>query len=315
MKLVTFQTIGDPRLGCLAGEKIVDLTLAYEAMLLERGRTKARALAGVLVPPDMIDFLDGESDSLAAATEAFEWVAGKGFGVAAVRGLGVVLPIGEVRLLAPVARPRKIICAGKNYWDAIKERGEKAPEEPKIFSKFANSVCGWDDDVIRPRMTRELGYEAELAVVIGKYCKHVPLDRAYEVIAGYMTYNDITAGDLTKRDGQNTRGKGFDTFSVMGPFLATRDEVADPQALDVRLSVNGRVLQDSSTRHLVFDVPCLVSFCSEVFTLEPGDIIATGSPRGLAKDHDPPAFLLPGDLMETEIEGLGTCRNRIVDED
>ncbi len=101
----------------------------------------------------------------------------------------------------------------------------------------------------------------------------------------------------------------------MGPFLATRDEVADPQALDVRLSVNGRVLQDSSTRHLVFDVPCLVSFCSEVFTLEPGDIIATGSPRGLAKDHDPPAFLLPGDLMETEIEGLGTCRNRIVDED
>lgn len=315
MKLVTFRTVGDPRLGCLAGDKVVDLTLAYEAMLRERGRMKARAMAGVMVPPDMIDFLDGEDEALAAAAECLAWVAGKGFDAGTVRGLDIVLSRPDVRLLAPVGRPRKIICAGKNYWDAINERGEKAPAEPKIFSKFANSVCGWDDDVIRPAMTRELGYEAELAVVIGRRCKHVPLERACDVIAGYMTYNDITAGDLTKRDGQNTRGKGFDTFSVMGPFLATRDEVADPQSLGVRLSVNGRALQDSSTRHLVFDVPALVAFCSEVFTLEPGDVIATGSPRGLAKDYDPPAFLQPGDLMETEIEGLGICRNRIVEEE
>jgi acylpyruvate hydrolase len=314
MKLVAFQTVGDPRLGCLAGDKVVDLTLAYEAMLQERGRKKARALAGVMVPPDMIDFLDGEDEALAAAAEGLAWAAGKKFDAGTVRGLGIVLPRADVRLLAPVGRPRKIVCAAQNYWDALKERGKEPPAEPKMFSKFANSVCGWDDDVIRPTMTRELGYEAELAVVIGRRCKHVPLERAYDVIAGYMTYNDITAGDLTKRDGQNTRGKGFDTFSVMGPFLATRDEVADPQSLGVRLSVNGRTLQDSSTRHLVFDVPALVAFCSDVFTLEPGDVIATGSPRGLAKDYDPPAFLQPGDLMETEIEGLGVCRNRIVEE-
>lgn len=315
MKLVMFQTVGDPRLGCLAGERVVDLTLAYEAMLQERGRPKARALAGVMVPPDMVDFLDGEDEALAAAAEAFGWVAGRDFSVEAVRGLDIVLPAADTRLLPPVARPRKIICAAQNYWDALKERGKKPPAEPKIFSKFSNSVCGWDDDVVRPRMTRELGYEAELAVVIGRRCKRVAAENAYEVIAGYMTYNDITAGDLTKRDGQNTRGKGFDTFSVMGPYLATRDEVADPQALGVRLAVNGRVLQESGTRHLVFDVPRLVAFCSEVFTLEPGDVIATGSPRGLAKDYDPPAFLQPGDLMETEIEGLGICRNRIVEED
>jgi len=315
MKLVAFQTVGDPRLGCLAGDKVVDLTLAYEAMLQERGRKKARALAGVMVPPDMIDFLDGEDEAVAAAAEGLAWVAGQGFDAGAVRGLDIVLPRADVRLLAPVGRPRKIVCAAQNYWDALKERGKEPPAEPKMFSKFANSVCGWDDDVIRPAMTRELGYEAELAVVIGRHCKHVPLERAYDVIAGYMTYNDITAGDLTKRDGQNTRGKGFDTFSVMGPFLATRDEVADPQSLGVRLSVNGRTLQDSSTCHLVFDVPRLVAFCSEVFTLEPGDVIATGSPRGLAKDYDPPAFLQPGDLMETEIEGLGVCRNRVVEEE
>jgi len=315
MKLAMFRTVGDPRLGCLTGERVVDLTLAYEAMLRESGRPKARALAGVMVPPDMVDFLDGEDEALAAAAEAFAWVADRNFSVEAVRGLAVVMPAADVRLLPPVARPRKIICAAQNYWDALNERGTKPPAEPKIFSKFANSVCGWDDDVIRPRMTRELGYEAELAVVIGRRCKRVAPENVDDVIAGYMTYNDITAGDLTKRDGQNTRGKGFDTFSVMGPFLATRDEVADSKALGVRLSVNGRVLQDSSTRHLVFDIPQLVAFCSEVFTLEPGDVIATGSPRGLAKDYDPPAFLKPGDIMETEIEGLGICRNRIVDED
>jgi 2-keto-4-pentenoate hydratase/2-oxohepta-3-ene-1,7-dioic acid hydratase in catechol pathway len=315
MKLVTFQTVGDPRLGCLVEDKVVDLTLAYEAMLDEAGRPKARARANLMVPPGMIDFLEGEDEALAVAAEAVRWVRGKAFAAGVVRGLDVVLPARNVRLLAPLANPRKIICAAQNYWDALKERGKEPPAEPKIFSKFANSVCGWDDDVVRPRMTQELGYEAELAVVIGKRCKHVPADRAYDVVAGYMTYNDITAGDLTKRDGQNTRGKGFDTFSVMGPFLATRDEVADPQGLGVRLSVDGRVLQDSTTGHLVFDVPRLVAFCSEVFTLEVGDVIATGSPRGLAKDYDPPAFLNPGAIMETEIEGMGVCRNRIVQED
>jgi len=312
MKLVMFQTVGDPRLGCLIEGWIVDLTLAYEAMLHEGGRPKARARAALMVPPDMIDFLESEDEALVVAADALAWVMGKNFAAGTVRGFDIVLPASDVRLLAPVVRPRKIICAAQNYWDALKERGAQPPAEPKIFSKFANSVCAWDADVIRPRMTTELGYEAELAIVIGRRCKYVPENRAYEVIAGYMTYNDITAGDLTKRDGQNTRGKGFDTFSVMGPILATRDEVADPQALRVRLAVNSRVLQDSSTSHLVFDVPKLVAFCSEVFTLEPGDVIATGSPRGLAKDYDPPAFLEPGDLMETEIEGLGVCRNRIV---
>lgn len=315
MKLAMFQTVGDPRLGCLVDDRVVDLTLAYEAMLREAGRPKARALAGVMTPPDMLDFLEGEDEAVEAAAEALRWVRGKDFAVGTLRGFDIVLPAGDVRLLTPLPNPRKIICAAQNYWDALKERGKEPPAEPKIFSKFANSVCGWDDDVVKPRMTAELGYEAELAVVIGRRCKQVPLDRAYDVIAGYMTYNDITAGDLTKRDGQNTRGKGFDTFSVMGPVLATRDEVADPQALGVKLTVNGRVLQDSSTCHLVFDVPRLVSFCSEVFTLEPGDVIATGSPRGLAKDYDPPAYLEPGDVMETEIEGLGLCRNRIVQED
>ncbi len=315
MKLVTFQTVGDPRIGCLTDSRIIDLNLAYEAMLRDEGRVKARERAAVMVPPEMESFLAGEDEALELAGKAVDWVAARSYSPDPLRGLDIVLQAEKVKLLPPIARPEKIICAAVNYWDALNKRGKEPPAEPKVFSKFANSICGWDGDVIRPRMTQALGYEVELAFVIGRTCKNVSEEDAFDVIAGYMTYNDITASDLTKRDGQNTRGKGFDTFSVMGPWLVTRDEIADPHDLDLRLTVNGRVLQDGNTRDLVYDVRKLVAFCSEVFTLKPGDIVATGSPLGLATDYDPPAFLEPGDVMETEVVGLGACRNRIVRED
>jgi 2-keto-4-pentenoate hydratase/2-oxohepta-3-ene-1,7-dioic acid hydratase in catechol pathway len=164
-------------------------------------------------------------------------------------------------------------------------------------------------------MSQALGYEAELAFVIGKRCKHVPESRAYEVIAGYMAFNDVSASDLTKKDIQNLRGKSFDTFAPMGPYLVTKDEVPDPHALGVRLTVNDRVLQDSNTSQLVYNIPQLVSFCSQVFTLEPGDVVATGCPGGLAKDRRPNTFMKPGDLMITEIEGVGIMKNSIVAEE
>ena len=314
MKLVMFQTVGDPRLGCQIDDRLVDLNLAYEAMLRDAGRVKARERAAVMIPPVMEDFLAGEDEALDLARQTVDWVAGKGSAAEPLRGLDIVRPADSVKLLPPLSRPEKIICAAVNYWDALNKRGKEPPAEPKVFSKFANSICGWDDDVIRPTMTQALGYEVELAVVIGRICKNVREEDALDVLAGYMTYNDITASDLTKRDGQNTRGKGFDTFSVMGPWLVTRDEIDDPHDLDLRLSVDGRVLQDGNTRDLVYDVRRLVAFCSQVFTLRPGDVIATGSPLGLATDYDPPAFLEPGNVMETEVVGLGVCRNRIVQE-
>ncbi len=314
MKLVRFQTVGDPRLGSLHGDRIIDLNLAYEAMLQDSNRMKARERAAVMVPPDMEDFLAGEDEAMDIAHQTADWVTEKAETLEPLRGHPLLLPAAEVKLLPPLSRPEKIICAAVNYWDALNKRGKEPPAEPKVFSKFANSICGWDDEVIRPNMTQALGYEVELAFVIGRNCRNVSEADAFDVIAGYMTYNDITASDLTKRDGQNTRGKGFDTFSVMGPWLVTRDEVADPHDLDLRLTVNGRVLQDGNTRDLVYDVRRLVAFCSEVFTLKPGDVIATGSPLGLATDYDPPAFLEPGNVMETEVIGLGACRNRIVQE-
>lgn len=313
MRLVTFRTVGDSRLGCLLGGRVVDLNLAYEGALGARRHPKARALAGVMVPPEMIDFLAGEGAALDAARDALDWAAGQGDD-ADVRGLPVSLAADCVRLLAPLSNPEKIICVAQNYHDALARAGKPPTEEPKIFSKFANSICGWDDDVVRPAMTGKLGYEAELGFVVGRKCKHIASIDADGFIAGYLTYNDITASDLTKKDGQNTRGKGFDTFSVMGPCLVTRDEVPDPHALRVRLSVDGRVLQDSSTAEMCHRVPETLGFCSRIFSLKPGDVVATGSPWGLARDHEPQAWLTAGQVMETEIEGLGVCRNRIVDE-
>ncbi|MBE0530284.1 MAG: fumarylacetoacetate hydrolase family protein [Rhodospirillales bacterium] len=315
MRLAMFQGQGDPRLGAVQGGAVVDLNLAYEAMLAANGDLRARAKADAVVPSETVAFLQGGEDSLKAARTALKWAAAQNDATLKVRNAPVVRPLKGVKLLAPVMKPEKIICVAHNYHDFLKELGMKPHPLPRIFSKFANAVCAWDDPVIRPRMSRQLGYEAELAFVIGKRCKNVPEEKAYDVIAGYMTFNDISASDCTKSDVQNTRGKGFDTFAPMGPCLVTADEVADPHDLKVELRVNGRVLQSSNTRELVHNVPQLLSFCSQVFTLEPGDVVATGTPGGLAKDRNPPTFMEPGDVMETEIGDLGLMRNPIVEEE
>ena len=312
MKLVMFQGQGDPRLGALVGDRIVDLNLAGECLCAERGFFRARAWAEAYLPAEMIEFLQGGDRSMAEARLAIEW-AEKNTG-AMVRNTPVVRAASSVSLTAPVLKPEKIICVAHNYHDFCKELGLEPREVPRIFSKFANAVCGWEDPIIRAKMTRQLGYEAELGFVIGKQCKNVAEEDAYDYVAGYMTFNDISASDLTKFDGQNTRGKGFDTFAAMGPYLVTSDEVPDPHDLKVELRVNGTVLQSSNTRELVHNVPQLLSFCSQVFTLEPGDVVATGTPGGLAKDRNPTTFMEPGDIMETEIGHLGLMRNPIVEE-
>jgi len=312
MKLVMFQGYGEPRLGSLEDDAVVDLNLAYEAMLAEAGDLRARPKAEAVVPPDSCLFLAGGGDSLAAAGRAREWALRHRD--TRVRNLPVLWDEADAGLLAPVLKPEKIICVAHNYHDFLGELGMEPHPEPRIFSKFANSVAGWNTPVIRPAMTEALGYEAELAFVVGRRCKHVPESQAYECIAGYMTANDISASDLTKADVQNTRGKGFDTFAVFGPYLLTRDELPDPHGLGVRLRVNDRTLQESNTRELVHNVPQLLAFCSRVFTLEPGDVVMTGTPGGLAKDRNPPTYMQPGDVMETEIEGLGVARNLIVQE-
>jgi len=313
MKLVMFQKKGDPRLGCMDNDQVVDLNLAYEAMLVSKGALRPRAKAALLVPPETIAFLEGGEESLQAAQEVMPWVSTQE-DTLTVRNSAVVLQREQVKLLAPILKPSKIICAAHNYHDFLEELGMKPHAEPRIFAKFANAVAAYDQPIPRPAMTQALGYEAELAFVIGKPCKHVSEADAYDYIAGYMALNDVSASDLTKRDGQNLRGKSFDAFAPMGPFLLTRDELPDPHNLSVELRVNGRVLQKSNTDQLVYNVPQLLSFCSKIFSLEPGDVVATGTPGGLAKDRNPTTYMNPGDIMETEIEKLGVLKNPITSE-
>jgi 5-carboxymethyl-2-hydroxymuconate isomerase len=215
---------------------------------------------------------------------------------------------------SPVPRPGKIICVGLNYADHAREAGQAVPASPVLFAKFTTSVIGPADEVVRPLGVTDLDYEAELAVVIGRRARHVDADAALSVVAGYCCANDVSARGAQLGDGQWVRGKSFDTFCPLGPALVSASEVPDPQALGIRCRVDGEMRQDSTTAQMVFGVAELVAFCSRAFTLEPGDVILTGTPPGVAMGHDPAPWLQPGQTCEVEIDGLGCLRNGIGDE-
>jgi len=207
--------------------------------------------------------------------------------------------------LAPVPRPGKLICIGLNYRDHAAESNMPIPERPVVFSKFATAVIAPGEPVILPPTSNQVDYEAELAVVIGRRAKNVGADRALDYVLGYTVFNDVTARDFQFADGQWQRGKSCDTFAPMGPKIVTTDAVPDPHKLAIKLRLNGKTMQDSNTDQLIFGVPELIAFLSETITLEPGDVIATGTPPGVGFARKPPVFLKPGDVMEVEIEGLG----------
>ncbi|QGP94023.1 Fumarylacetoacetate (FAA) hydrolase family protein [Neomoorella glycerini] len=317
MKLVMYQ-FGerDYRLGAVTNEeRVVDLNYAYETHLTRKGVQRAKELAQALVPPDSVEFLSGGGRSWEAARAALDEVQDFSLEDLSSSGKRLIFQRSEVKLGAPVQNPMRIVCLSHNYHDFIRETGLPIPPEPRIFAKYKNALCGPDDPIIYPRMTQCLGYEAELAFVIGKKGRNVPVEKAFDYVAGYMIFNDVSASDLTALDKQVVRGKTFDNFAPCGPYLVSRDEIPDPGNLDVKLWVNGRLLQDSNTRELIYDVPTLVSFLSRIFTLQPGDIVATGTPGGLAKDRKPPTYMQVGDICTIEITGLGRLSNKIVAEE
>jgi acylpyruvate hydrolase len=220
----------------------------------------------------------------------------------------------QVRLLAPIARPGKIICVGLNYHDHCREQSIEPPAYPMLFSKFANAVADPGAPVTRPVATEKLDLECELAVIIGRRASGVSVADAPSVIFGYTILNDVTMRDLQKEDRQWLRAKGSDGFAPMGPVIVTADEIPDPGSLRVRSFVNGEPWQDSSTAEMVFDVPTIVAFASRTITLEPGDVIATGTPAGVGHYQSPPRYLSDGDVMRCEIDGIGTLENPVVDE-
>ncbi|MBA4423316.1 MAG: FAA hydrolase family protein [Syntrophus sp. (in: bacteria)] len=304
------------RFGAIVGEeRIVDLNYTYENLLAGKKEPRFEALAAAVVPADSVAFLAGGKRSREGAAAALDHAKGSRCADLGVSGKRFLFDRKEVKLGAPVQNPLRIICLSHNYHDFLKETGLPKPAAPRIFSKYNNALCGPDDPIIYPRMTKSLGYEVELAFVIGKRGRHVPKERAMEYIGGYMILNDVSASDLTELDKQVLRGKTFDNFAPCGPYLLSADELPDPGNLDVKLWVNDRELQTSNTRELVYDCPTLVSFLSEIFTLEPGDIVATGTPGGLAKFRNPTTFMQVGDVCTLEIEKLGRLSNRIVAEE
>jgi 2-keto-4-pentenoate hydratase/2-oxohepta-3-ene-1,7-dioic acid hydratase in catechol pathway len=224
------------------------------------------------------------------------------------------IPLSGVRLRAPIATPPKIICVGLNYRDHAIESKMEIPKVPTIFNKFSTAVIGPGDPIVLPKNSTQPDYEAEFAFVIGKSGRHVPADHWRDYVFGYMNLNDVSARDFQMATTQWLMGKTFDTFAPMGPYIVTADEVADPHALDIRMTISGEVLQSSNTKHLIFQIPDLVAYLSSVFTLEPGDIVSTGTPAGVGFARKPPRFLKAGDECVVEVAGLGQLRNPVVAE-
>lgn len=222
--------------------------------------------------------------------------------------------LAEINLLAPIPRPPKFICVGLNYRDHAREAGMEIPTVPTIFNKFTNVVIGPGAPIVLPKVSKRPDYEAEFAFVIGIGGRNISAADALDHVFGYTIVNDVSARDYQMVTSQWLMGKTFDTFAPMGPWIVTRDEIADPHALDISLEIGGEILQHSNTRELVFGVPALIEYVSSVVTLEPGDVVATGTPAGVGFARKPPRYLRAGDEVVIRIQGIGELRNPVVDE-
>lgn len=310
MKLATFRFRNQlPRLGVLLDTRIADLNAAYRAMLDKRGALRSAEMADALVPPCVVGFLEGGARSAAAGHEALEFVKQMGPEQALSRSLAY--PAADVRLMAPVPKPRKFLLVGLNYRDHAQETGAKLPEHPSMFTKLPDCIIGPGEPIRVPKVSYKIDYEGEFAFVMGRRCYAVSSENALEYVAGYTIVNDVSCRDYQRHTSQWTMGKNFDTCGPMGPYLVLKEEVSDPSGLDISLSLNGEVMQHSNTRNLIFGVPQLVEYISSLLTLEPGDVISTGTPSGVGFVRKPPVFLKAGDRVRIEVEKVGVLENPV----
>jgi len=312
VRLLTFLAGSHTRLGAELRDKVVDLNAALVWMLEQNGEPAANRLAEALLPSDMLSFLQA---GLRARQEG-ERVLGYIASVLSQSDVpaGILFDRSDVHVCAPIPRPGKVICVGINYRNHVMEMKREIPTIPVIFSKLANTIVGHEDTVSMPRVSTDLDYEAELAVVIGRRGRYIKESEAYDYIAGYTAFNDISVRDWQKRTPQWLQGKSFDRTGPLGPVLVTVDEIANPHQLGIRSYVNGEIRQNDNTDKMIFNVPFLVSFISQVMTLEPGDVIATGTPGGVGVAMNPPGFMKVGDTVRVEIDQIGSLQNYIVED-
>ena len=298
-------------LGGVLDETVVNLLAAARA--LRRGREEMGVAADV--PADMLGLTGGGAASLKAARTVLQ-AARRHIedGLWKMKGQNLVVrPLDRVRFLSPIPRPaRNIFCVGRNYVEHAKERGAEVPTVPVFFTKPPTAIVGHEAGVVHWPVTQNLDYEVELAVVIGKRGRDILKTKAYDHVFGYTILNDITARDLQRKHAQWFKGKSLDTFAPVGPWIVHKSALADPHALRITLRVNGEVRQEASTADMVFRIEELIEVLSTGMTLEPGDILATGTPSGVGAGFVPPQWLKVGDVVEAEVQGIGVLRNRIV---
>ncbi len=287
MKIITFKNQDHYGIGALiSNNQIIDLTYLVS--------DKSLTASQILTCFDLgSGFLDRTKDAVS-------------------KGVPDAVDLNDVEIAASVPTPGKIICIGLNYRDHAEESGMAIPTSPVIFSKFSSCIIGPNDPIVIPPDSIQSDYEAELAVVIGRTASNIKHEDAMNYVFGYANFNDVSARDFQFADAQWQRGKSCDTFAPIGPFIATTDEIADPQDLSIKFRLNGETLQNSSTGQMIFGVAELIEYLSHYFTLEPGDIIATGTPPGVGFARKPPVYLKDGDVAEVEIEGLGVLSNPVV---
>jgi len=283
MKLVIFSHNGLMRIGAVVDDGIVDCQLDPE------------------IPLTMLDFLAAGDSAMNKMRQLCD--------VAQTR-----IPLSDVKLAAPVPRPGKYMAIALNYADHIAESGKERPEYPSFFTKHTTCIIGHGDAIQMPKVSSKLDYEGELAFVIGKRCRHVPVDKAHQVIAGFTVANDVSVRDWQVRSPTMMIGKSFDTSGPLGPWLVTSDEISDPHNLSIKTWVDNELRQNSNTQQMIFNCYDMVAYLSQAMTLEPGDIISTGTPSGVGVSMQPRGYLEVGQTVKIEIEGIGTLINTVIDE-
>jgi acylpyruvate hydrolase len=287
------------RLGCVFGDTCFDITKAIGDDLLEFPRV-VFTIEEVLQVKDGLSLLEDQLSHLERASSGIQ---------------SYLFPESEITFRTPITRPQKLIGIGLNYKDHVEETKSQTPKQPLLFGMYANAIIGPGESIIIPPVSKQVDYEAELGVIIGRKAHHVSRKDALDHVAGYTIIHDVSARDLQFSDGQWLRAKSFDTFAPIGPYLVTKNTLGDGDGLAIELRLNGKTMQKSNTRNLIFKVPDLVSYISEVMTLEVGDVIATGTPGGVGFVRNPQVFMKPGDVVEIEIEGIGLLRNPVAEFD
>lgn len=323
MRLVTYAYRGQTRAGALLDDQVVDLNRGYVWWMGQGIEESSTAPAEAVMPSTLLAFLQRGDAGMRLARQLLAAVEEARHSSSIERALredGILFALREVRLRAPIQRPPKIVCMWVNY----RAHGEEASivpptEQPIFFSKFSTAVIGPGEPIVIPRISQMVDYEAELALVIGKRGKDIAPHEVYDYIAGYTIFNDVSARDYSLKRllgvvGPSLIQKTFDTFAPMGPWLVTRDEIEDPHNLGIRLSIDGEVMQDSNTQYMIFKIPDIVAYISQVVTLEPGDVISTGTPPGVGFARTPPRYLRPGERVRIEIDHLGVLENPVANE-